>query len=169
MQPALSAYQRHLHHDIHGPDEPLPETLAKRHKSGTVNPVEGTAIHTLPKLPEQLLDKQKSLTELREIPHRPILHQDSDTAMGHADIRRINLPSSKKRGQISGVKKKRSSALLLQSDPNTVVTCYSPPLESVTDPLEIVERLKREPELGFLYLTPVDGLKSIRYNPYNLR
>ena len=37
------------------------------------------------------------------------------------------------------------------------------------DPLGIIERLRREPELGFLYLTPREDFRSSRYNPYNLR
>ena len=46
---------------------------------------------------------------------------------------------------------------------------FSPPLESLTDPLQIIERLRKEPELGFLYLTPRYDCRSSRYNPYNLR
>ena len=46
---------------------------------------------------------------------------------------------------------------------------FSPPLESLVDPLDIIERLRREPELGFLYLTPRDDYRSSRYNPYNLK
>lgn len=60
-----------------------------------------------------------------------------------------------------------SSALMVNTDPGMVITRFSPPLEYLTDPLEIIERLKREPELGFLYLTPEK--KSLHYNPYNLR
>ena len=63
----------------------------------------------------------------------------------------------------------RPSALLLNSDPESVITKYSPPLETITDTLEIIARLKKEPELGFLYLTPVDSPKSVHYNPYQLR
>ena len=171
VQPALSTYQHHLHYDIHGPDEPLPETLAKRLKSGPVDPLKATTVHTvLPQLPERLLDKQKSLSELREVSRQ----QSHSTAQpcppaGDSDVQRITTLSLKRKGRVSGMSKKRSSSLLLRSDPNTVLTCYSPPLESLTDPLEIVERLKREPELGFLYLTPVDDHKLIQYNPYNLR
>ena len=46
---------------------------------------------------------------------------------------------------------------------------FFPPLECLVDPLEIIERLRKEPELGFLYLTPRDDCQSSRYNPYNLR
>jgi len=59
--------------------------------------------------------------------------------------------------------------VLLNSDPESVLTRYSPPLEMLVDPLEIVERLQREPELGFLYLSSVEDETSVRYNPYNLR
>ena len=86
-----------------------------------------------------------------------------------SDAQRITSLASRRKSHASSISKKRSSSLLLRSDPDTVLTCYSPPLESLTDPLEIVERLKREPGLGFLYLTAVDDLKSVRYNPYNLR
>lgn len=54
-------------------------------------------------------------------------------------------------------------------DPESVSTRYHPPLESLTDLLDIVQRLRREPELGFLYLTPVEDRSSVLYNPYNLR
>lgn len=43
------------------------------------------------------------------------------------------------------------------------------PLESLRDPLEIIERLKQEPELGFFYLTPVYHRQSVDYDPYNLK
>lgn len=173
MQPALSAYQRHLHHDIHGPDEPLPDTLAKRLKSGT----EGTSAHALlPQLPEMLLEKQKSLRNVSSRQQQQSQQQSHSIAQPRppvcksgSDVQRISSLSPRRKSRVSGISKKRSSSLLLRSDPDTVLTCYSPPLESLTDPLEIVERLKREPGLGFLYLTPVDDLKSVRYNPYNLR
>ena len=61
------------------------------------------------------------------------------------------------------------SAVLANTDPNTVITKYSPPLETLTNTLDIIERLRKEPELGFLYLTPAKGNKSTLYNPYNLR
>ena len=168
VQPALSAYQCNLHHDIHGPNEPLPQTLAKRLKSVTVKTSANSTL--LPQLPEQLLEKQRSLTQLREVSqHRPLVHQASDSVAGCGDIQKVTPLRSKRKDQISGVIRKRSSAMLPQSDPSTVITSFSPPLESLIDPLEIIERLRREPELGFLYLTPVDDHKSIHYNPYNLR
>lgn len=175
VQPALSAYQRHLHHDIHGPNEPLPDTLAKRLTSGTVDPLKATSVHTpLPQLPEMLLEKQISLREVS--PRQQQQSQQQFMAQPRpplcksgSDAQRITSLASRRKSHASSISKKRSSSLLLRSDPDTVLTCYSPPLESLTDPLEIVERLKREPGLGFLYLTAVDDLKSVRYNPYNLR
>ena len=137
-----------------------------------MHPITPTAIHTpLPQLPEQMLVKQKSLTELRDVSQKSQFDKSySPTGHGLDTIAvRVNPQSPMRKGNASAVIKKRSSAILLQSDPNTVPTCYSPPLESLTDPLKIVERLKREPELGFLYLTPVEDHKSVRYNPYNLR
>ena len=173
MQPALSAYQRHLHHDIHGPHEPLPDSLARRLKSGTVDPLKATSVHApLPRLPEMLLEKQKSLREVSPRQQQQshfVAQPRPPVCKSGSDGQRTSSLSPRRKSHASSMSKKRSSSLLLRSDPNTVLTCYSPPLESLTDPLEIVERLKREPDLGFLYLTPVDDLKSVRYNPYNLR
>lgn len=73
--------------------------------------------------------------------------------------------SVKKRQSLS--RKTNQSALYVNTDPDMVITKYSPPLEDLTDPLEIVARLKREPHLGFIYLTPVGN--SVHYNPYKLR
>ena len=114
VQPALSAYQRHLHHDIHGPDEPLPETLAKRLKSGMVDPLNATTTYTpLPQLPDLLLEKQKSLTELREMSPRPQshvrvqpyppIHQAPTTVTGNGDIRRITSLSPRRKSHVWSV------------------------------------------------------------------
>jgi len=65
--------------------------------------------------------------------------------------------------------RKRSSELLINADPDMVMTRYYPPLESLNSPLEIVSRLKKEPELGFLYLTPMEDRQSVNYSPYNLK
>ena len=121
-------------------------------------------VSPLPELPGDLLQKQKSLTEQRDPkPAETIIVRPPTTPRDESRIR-----LSSKRRENAAVHK-RSSTLLLSSDPNSVLTRYYPPLESLTDPLEIVERLKREPELGFLYLSPINDFKSIRYNPYNLR
>ncbi len=163
-QPALSAYQHKLHHDIHGPNEPLPKPLAKRQKSGSVEPIQGRTTSPLPELPGNLLQKQRLLIEKRgpKLTETVVVHPPT-TPQDESRIR----ASSKHRE--SSIVRKRSSTLLLTSHPNTVLTRYSPPLESITNPLDIVERLKREPELGFLYLSPINDFRSVRYNPYNLR
>ena len=173
-QPALSAYQRQLHHKIHGPKEPLPDSLTKRVKSGLIKPLKRTSTSPIPDLPQELLEKQKSLEGLRELsppdskrPHHPSSSLPPPYARSSTSPPRRTSPRRKTQG--SSIVRKKSSTLLLNSDPNCVLTRYSPPLESLTDPLEIIERLKREPQLGFLYLTPVDSQKSVRYNPYNLR
>ena len=158
FQPALSAYQRRLHHDIHGPEEPLPEPLSARQRGSTVEPLRRSSTSPLPELPSELAKKQKTLTTMREV--SPSSKQYHPAPSGRTSPRR--------KTRVSSTPRTKSSALL-RSDPELVLTRYSPPLESLTDPLEIIERLRREPGLGFLYLTPVDHQKSVRYNPYNLR
>ena len=129
-----------------------------------MDPILVRTVSPLPELPGDLLQKQKSLTEQRDPkPAETIIVRPPTTPRDESRIR-----LSSKRRENAAVHK-RSSTLLLSSDPNSVLTRYYPPLESLTDPLEIVERLKREPELGFLYLSPINDFKSIRYNPYNLR
>ena len=174
MQPALSAYQRELHYNIHGPDEPLPTNLSARLRSATVDPLSKEVFSPLPSLPNTLLEKQQSLTELRIK-----MQTESSTVSTHLP----SPPSSispvhshhhsvgqfKRKNFSASVIRKRSSELLLNSDPDSVMTRYFPPLESLTDPLDIVDRLKREPELGFIYLTPVEERQSVKYNPYKLR
>lgn len=144
----MSTYQKDLHHSIHGPNEPLPSRLISRLN---VSPYKDT----LPSLPNALSNEQKSPEQLYI--HHPL-------PPGHVSP----LPD-RDHDFPTGVICKHSSELLLNSDPNAVMTRYFPPLESLTDPLKMIERLKREPELGFLYLTPVEERHSIKYNPYNLR
>lgn len=144
--------------------------MEARLKSGTVQPLRPTSTSPLPQLPDELLSKQRSLTELRDIPStgsaaRVNVHPPTTAKPDH--VRKIS--STVRKSQSSSLTKRQSSAFLLNSNPEQVMTRYYPPLETITDPLEIVERLKKEPELGFLYLTPLDDQKSVRYNPYNLR
>lgn len=171
--PALSAYQRQLHHRIHGPEEPLPDFLAKRVKSGTLKPLKRASTSPVPDLPRELRERQKSLESLRELPpphvERPCYPSPSPPYARSSTSPPRRVSPRRKTQTPSSIVRKKSSTLLLNSDPNCVLTRYSPPLESLTDPLEIIERLKREPQLGFLYLSPVDSQKSVRYNPYNLR
>ena len=162
----MTAYQKSLHHTIHGPNEPLPVKFIPKPKVLSIEPLKKEK-ERLPLLPHSLLEEQKSLTELREIPQTGScvtspFHPSPSGIPGHQHQVKPRSPSA-------GLIRKRSSELLLNSDPESVMTRYFPPLESLTDPLSIVDRLKREPELGFLYLTPVEGRHSVKYNPYNLR
>ena len=60
--PALSAYQEQLHHDIHGPAEPLPPNLAWKSKTGCVQPLQSSvSVASLPPLPGDLESKQKAM------------------------------------------------------------------------------------------------------------
>lgn len=57
----------------------------------------------------------------------------------------------------------------IKTDDSVLFTKGPTPLESLRDPLKIIERLKQEPELGFFYLTPVHNRQSVDYDPYNLK
>lgn len=57
----------------------------------------------------------------------------------------------------------------IKTDDSGLFTKGPTPLESLRDPLKIIERLKQEPELGFFYLTPVHNRQSVDYDPYNLK
>lgn len=163
MQPALSAYQKSLYHTIHGPNEPLP---ARRLRSDTL--VSARLVEPLPPISDALLVNQESLPELPSLmpihPSSTIL-QPPSTSMIHQTGRFKHRDLSSAGSMI----RKRSSELLLNSDPDLVMTRYYPPLETLSDPLDIVDRLKKEPELGFLYLTPVEDKQSVNYSPYNLK
>ena len=167
-QPALTAYQKTLYHTIHGPNEPLPTNLAAKHKVSPMATLKREPTAVLPSLPSALLDERKFLAESESgavLPeHPPIYAPGSPAGGGFRQTARM-----KSRNQSMGAIRKRSSELLLNSDPEAVMTRYFPPLESLTDPLSIVDRLQKEPELGFLYLTPVEERKSVKYNPYHLR
>jgi hypothetical protein len=160
-----------LHHAIHGPDEPLPGNLVAKHKISSIGPLRREQTTLLPTLPSALLEEQKSLTELRVIESQaaPPGHPPSCTPGSSAGAHLRHAALVKSRKQSTSLIRKRSSELLLNSDPEAVMTRYFPPLESLTEPLSIVDRLKKEPELGFLYLTPVEERQSVKYNPYNLR
>lgn len=88
-------------------------------------------------------------------------------------------PSGKPRksGRISPLKQRlRSRSIVpkkvlapIKTEGSGLFTKGPTPLESLRDPLEIIERLKQEPELGFFYLTPVHHRQSVDYDPYNLK
>lgn len=141
-------------------------------KSTAVNPLQMEPTTQLPSLPSVLLKEQKTLTGLRAVTQTDTqqvipLHPRSSSPVSPTSLN-LRL-SARKKNIPTGLIRKRSSELLLNSDPETVMTRYFPPLESLTDPLDIADRLKREPELGFLYLTPVEERHSVKYNPYNLK
>ena len=163
IKPALSAYQRKLHHDLHGPLEPYVDPKAKKPRTERVAPLKREASTSpLPDLPGPLAEKQKLLVETRG-------GGGGGGGGGGRDGDTSPVKSGKATPRYKSLLQSRPSALLLNSDPDSVITKYSPPLESVTDILEIIARLKKEPELGFLYLTPVVSPRSVHYNPYQLR
>ena len=61
--PALSAYQEWLHHDIHGPAEPLPPNLlAQKTRTGCIQPLqEDVPLSPLPPLPGDLEQRQRAM------------------------------------------------------------------------------------------------------------
>lgn len=60
--PALSAYQEKLHHDIHGPAEPLPPNLTRKSKTGHVEPLKDVvSVSPLPPLPVDLEYRQRTM------------------------------------------------------------------------------------------------------------
>ena len=176
IQPALSAYQQRLHYEIHGPDEPsfVPcherSLKRKQQRVDVVEPMKKSKSHPLPQLPEGLLEQQRSLSEMRELsPTAPVVPKPHPPqgAPPQTTTRQI---SPLKKARLSPTPSGRVSALSSsQVAYDYVMTKYLPPLEKLTNPLEIIERLKKEPELGFLYLTPLDDANSEHYNPYNLR
>lgn len=151
--PALSAYQKRKNEEVLKFEEessPISQPLPKHLKrEETSSPPFSSSTPSLPDLPFQ------PLSSLRVTPpHPPISSRLTDSFV---QVRKRQTSS----------RKTNQSALYVSTDPGTVITKYSPPLEDLTDPLEIVTRLKREPELGFVYLTPAGD--SVHYNPYNLR
>ena len=123
--------------------------------------------------------KKKNEQVLKFDDHSELQQQQKDKLLRVPSLPEITQPpvkispiGSRLTGSFLQMKRKQSlsrkqSALFLNTDPSLVITKYYPPLEHITDPLEIIERLKKEPELGFLYLTPVNS--SPHYNPYDLR
>ena len=151
--PALSAYQKRKNEEMlkFTKDEELP---AKHVKEGHFERISKTP--SLPELPGELSLNQHALPSLRMSSQtHPFVRSHPTESFYQLQKRRT---SSRRLNQ---------SALFVNTDPSMVITKYFPPLESITDPLLIVERLKKEPQLGFVYLTPVND--SFHYNPYNLR
>ena len=147
--PALSAYQKRKNMEILKPPPQktaLEEPKPKR-KEAKLEPLSHTP--SLPSLPADLVEQQRSLSSRR------------------AQHFHVRTPNSRTKSHSSI--KLNQSALFLSTDPEMVVTKYSPPLEALVKPTDFIQRLRKEPELGFLYLTPVSNGDSTHYNPYNLR
>ena len=150
--PALSAYQKRKNEEIlktppqREKEEEVNEPKVK-HKEATLEPIANTP--SLPSLPANLIEQQRSLSSRRAN------HFHNRSAVSH--------------GKSHSTGKMNQSTLFLSTDPEMVVTKYSPPLEALVRPTDFIRRLKKEPELGFLYLTPAKGTGSTHYNPYNLR
>ena len=134
LQPALSAYQQRLHHEIHGPEEPLPDALSIRLKSGTVQPLRASSTSPLPELPGALLEKQRSLSVLRRATNKarvqlspPLLEDSSGRPLPPAAGQPPSGKSSQRRRSQAAISRRRSatSALLLNSDPDSVLTRYN--------------------------------------------
>ncbi len=148
--PALSSYQKRKNKEIlKSPPRRTDEDEQPmiRRKEAKLDPISQTP--SLPTLPAALMEQQRTLSSRRA---------------QHFHVRSAN-SRSKSRSSV----KVNQSTLFLNTDPEMVVTKYSPPLESLVKPQDFIERLRREPELGFLYLTPVKNPQSTHYNPYNLR
>ena len=176
LQPALSAYQRKKDLAILKDEMDSKavvkhlEPSNKKSRPGQVEPLNTGRVSELPDLPDELLERQKSLTNLRKLtPSPPLLPSPLYTP--HPPV---------SRNQSSMIRPKRSSMLRQRSsharpsttllDPDERIATSGPvPLESLRDPLDVVERLKAEPELGFLYMMPVYGRHSSKYNPYYVK
>ena len=170
LQPALSQYQKEKDFivlkdaaktkTIVPHDTPSP----KRCKVGHVEPIDKFQKGPLPELPADMLKRQKSLTSIRQLTPTP---SEPITYTPH--------PPSGVREQ--SVSRKRSSSHRKKSVPPTSTTNLEEriptrgpvPLESLRDPLVIVERLKAESDLGFLYLIPIHNRHSSKYNPYYVK
>ena len=150
--PALSAYQRKKSEELlktspQKRQEKDSTELKLTRKEGTLEPLPKTP--SLPELPTDLVKQQRTLSSRRIVP--------------------FPLSPTQSRKSRSSIRRSTQSALYLTTDPDKVITKYSPPLEVLDNPLDIIDRLRKEPELGFLYLTPVNDTNFTHYNPYNLR
>ena len=148
--PALSAYQRKKSEELlktspQKKQEKDSRELKLTRKEGALEPLPKTP--PLPELPTDLVKQQRTLSSRRIVP--------------------FPLSPTQSRKSRSSIRRSTQSALYLTTDPDKVITKYFPPLEILDNPLDIIDRLRKEPELGFLYLTPVND--TTHYNPYNLR
>lgn len=176
LQPALSAYQKKKDLailkdaiDTKAVVQHL-EPSNKKSRQGQVEPLDTKRTSELPDLPDELRERQKSLTSLRQLsPSPPLLSSPLYTP--HPPISRDQSSVTRPRRSSTYKRKsghaKHSTSFLDPGD--CIATCGPVPLESLRDPLDVVERLKAEPELGFLYMMPVYGRHSSKYNPYYVK
>ena len=152
MQPALSAYQRFKNNAVH-------KTKAEEHEPSAKRKRQDSSHKTLPDIQDE---QRHSILSLHEDADGP---EEVGFTYPHPPLSPPKGPSARKTRSSHHIR----SSVLANTDPNTVITKYSPPLETLTSTLDIIERLRKEPDLGFLYLTPSNGNKSTLYNPYQLR
>ena len=156
MQPALTAYQKQKLLAKGGTDEVEP-VAKKPRSSGPADSVVKSSDEFADN--ECLINEEFSLFPFH-IPKPP--------------------SGKRKSGRISPLKQRFRSPIRRSIVPKKILapikaegsglfTKGPTPLESLRDPLEIIERLKQEPELGFFYLTPVYHRQSVDYDPYNLK
>ena len=176
MQPALSAYQREKDlailkdaMDTKAVVQHL-EPSHKKSRQGQVEPLNTGRTSELPDLPIELRERQKSLTSLRQLSPSsplatsPLYTPHPPTSRDQSSMTRPKRSSTYRRKSSHA---RRSTSFLAPDD--CIATCGPVPLESLRDPLDVVERLKAEPELGFLYMMPVYGRHSSKYNPYYVK
>lgn len=174
LQPALSAYQREkdlaILKDAMATKAVIQHIEPSHKRSKQVGPISTEGMSGLPDLPSDLRERQKSLVVLRQLTPSPPL-VSSHLYTPHPPTSRD--PSSTRRKRSSTHRRRsshaRPSVTLLHSADGRITTCGPVPLESLRDPLAVVERLKAEPELGFLYMMPVYGRHSSKYNPYYVK
>ena len=141
------------------------ETRSPKTKSVQVDPIDPQQANNLPKLPEDLADRQKSLISLRQLSPSPPSHPLYTPHPPSSHTREQS--TAKPRRALSH--RRKSSMHQHNATAEHIPTKSNQPLESLRDPLEIIERLQCEPELGFLYMMPVHGRHSSKYNPYFVR
>ena len=140
--------------------------LETRSKSVQVDPIDPQQTNNLPKLPEDLADRQKSLISLRQLSPSPPSHP---LYTPHPPSTHNTREQSTAKARRASSHRRKSSLHQLNATAEHIPTRGNQPLESLRDPLEIIERLQCEPELGFLYMMPVHGRHSSKYNPYFVR
>ena len=97
----------------------------------------------LPDLPRDLKEKQVTLGSARLMP--------SQLAFQH---------------EISEAKRAKRDETFDDDSQGQMEVC---PVESLRDPVEIVKRIRLEPSLGFLYLSPAVDRSCVNYNYYNFK